>query len=97
MSDKIRVNYQQLAEMADICQKTSENLEQVVSNIRTIAQGMTSEALVGDVGQAFSDALSGPFTSSVKKLSEKFKEVAGDIRSAITDMQAADRTAGSNF
>jgi len=97
MSDKIRVNYEALEEMANICMANYENLNNVLNNIRQIANGMTSEALVGDVGQAFSDALTGPFASSVKKLGEKFKEVSDDIHGAIDDMKSADSTAGGNF
>ncbi|NSW52358.1 MAG: WXG100 family type VII secretion target [Anaerolineae bacterium] len=97
MAEKIRVNYEALEEMANICMKNYENLEQVLTNIRQIANQLTSEALVGDVGQAFSDALTGPFSNSVKKLGEKFKEVSDDIHGAINDMKSADSTAGGNF
>lgn len=97
MADQIRVNYEALQEMSDICLATYENLDNVLNNIRQIANGMTSEALVGDVGQAFSDALTGPFSASVKRLAEKFKEISDDIRQASDDMKSADSSASSNF
>jgi len=97
MADQIKVNYEALEEMAALCQKNSENLEATLSRIKEIANGMTTEALVGDVGMSFSEALLGPLHNSTKKLSDKFIEVAGDIRGAMEDMRDADETARAGF
>lgn len=97
MSERIRVNYPALQEMAQHCDSVAERLVQTVQMGRKVAGDMNNGALVGDTGEAFSAALAGPFTSSVMKLSMKFREVARDIRGAIADMQAADRDAGGNF
>ena len=61
------------------------------------ADQIRNDALKGDVGETFADALSGPFVQSATRLGEKFKEVAADIRAAMEDMRAADQGAGSNF
>ncbi len=97
MADVIKVNYEALEEMAALCQKNAENLEGTLTRIKEIANGMNSEALVGDVGMAFSEALLGPFSNSITKLSEKFTVVSNDIRSAMDDMRQADEKAKSGF
>lgn len=98
MSEQIRVNYQALDEMARQCDKVSDHLLNTTVNLMSkIAAEMNDGALVGDLGESFSSALTGPFTASINKLGMKFEEVAGDIRGAMSDMQAADRDAGTNF
>lgn len=97
MAEQIRVNYEALEDMAALCQKNAENLETTLSRIKEIANGMTTEALVGDVGMAFSEALLGPFSNSIQKLSDKFTDVSKDIRDAMEDMRQADEIAKSGF
>ena len=53
--------------------------------------------MVGDAGEAFSNALNTAFVPAVTKLSQKFGEVSDDVKKAIQDMQAADKRAGSAF
>jgi uncharacterized protein YukE len=98
MNDKIRVNYQELEEFAKRCDAiASRILESHVPFVKKNADEIRNEALKGDVGETFADALSGPFVQGSTKLGEKFKEVAADIRAAMEDMRAADQGAGSNF
>jgi len=98
MAEKIRVNYQALQEMAQLCSKTAQFLEEsTVKKATNAGQQMANGALVGEVGEAMADALRGPFSSSVKKLGAKFEEISRDIRMAIRDMRAADRDAAGQF
>jgi uncharacterized protein YukE len=98
MNDKIRVNYQELEEFAKRCDDVgSLILEQQIPFVKKNADQIRNEALKGDVGETFADALAGPFTQGASRLGEKFKEVAADIRAAMEDMRAADQGAGSNF
>ncbi|MCB2179501.1 WXG100 family type VII secretion target [bacterium] len=97
MNDQIRVNYGALEDMAQHCTKVAEKLSQTQQMAMKIAAEMSNGALVGDTGEQFSAALSGPFSSAVLRLMGKFLEVSGDIRGAIADMQAADRGASANF
>jgi uncharacterized protein YukE len=57
---------------------------------------MQNGALVGKHGDVYVTAL-GLFFTKVMKLSEKYREVANDIRNAAADMQRADGAAGANF
>jgi uncharacterized protein YukE len=97
MSEKIRVNYPALLEMAKHCEMVANRLNETAAMGQKIAQMMNNGALVGDPGEIFSSALQGPFVSRVQKLSAKFTEVSSDIKQAVNDMQTADRAAGSKF
>lgn len=98
MAEKIRVNYQALEEMAQLCDKTAQLLEDsTIKKASDAAQQMANGALVGEVGETLGDALRGPFSTSVKKLQAKFEEIGRDIRAAIRDMKSADSEAAGKF
>lgn len=96
MSEKIRVNYPALEDMAKHCQMAAERLQQTAASSQKIAGQMQNGALVGEAGNIYVQAL-GIFYQRVMKLSAKFTEEAADIRAAIGDMRQADNTAGNNF
>lgn len=97
MADKIKLNYPAMEEMAQHIKGVQQRLGQTTQLAKSIAQEMQGGALVGDAGEAFVNALNSAFIPSVNKLSQKFAEVADDIKKAIQDMQAADKRAGSAF
>ena len=90
MPDMIKLDYEAMRDMSRQCKATAQRLLETVNMAQQIAQRMQGGALVGDAGEAFSNALSGSFCPSVKRLSEKFEEVSKDIEGAIHDMQEAD-------
>jgi len=96
MADRIRVNYPALEDMAKHCEMVAQRLAQTADTSKKIASQMQNGALVGEPGEAFSQAL-GLFFQRVIKLSNKYHEVANDIKQAIADMRAADQKAGSKF
>ncbi len=96
MADKIRVNYPALEDMAKHMQASADRLTQTVALANKIAGQMQNGALVGDAGEVYCQAL-GIFSQRVTKLSEKYMEEANEIRQAMSDMQQADNSAGSNF
>jgi WXG100 family type VII secretion target len=97
MADKIRLNYPQMEEMAQHLKMVQQRLLQTTRLARSAAQEMQGGAMVGDAGEAFANALNTAFVPAVTKLSQKFGEVSDDIKKAISDMQAADKRAGSAF
>ncbi len=98
MAEKIRVNYEDLNEMAQLVDRAAKHLQENTAKLaQQAANEMNEGTLTGDVGEAFASALNGPFTASVNKLGQKLEEVANDIRAAIRDMQAADRDAAGQF
>lgn len=96
-SDKIKMNYAAMDEMAAHCQKVAERLLQTVELGKKVASEMNNGALVGETGSTFAAALSGPFATAIGKLSAKFGEEAEDIKKAIEDMKKADSSAGAQF
>jgi len=97
MSDKIKLNYPQMEEMAKHLEDVKQRLQQTIQLAKTSAQVMQGGALVGDAGEAFANALNTAFIPGVTKLSDKFGEVSNDIKTAISDMKSADKQAGSAF
>jgi WXG100 family type VII secretion target len=97
MSDKIKLNYPQMQEMAKHLKGVQTRLLQTNRFAKTVANDMQGGALVGDAGEAFATALSNTFIPAVNKFAEKFKEIADDIEKAISDMQSADKDAGAQF
>ena len=96
MSDKIRVNYPALEDMAKHLQTSSDRLMQSVALSNKIAGQLQNGAMVGDAGEIVVQAF-GIFSQRVTKLGEKYMEVANEIRQAMSDMRAADNDAGSKF
>lgn len=95
-SEKIRVNYPALEDMAKHCDQAAQRLQQTASLAGKISAQMQNGALQGEFGETFVQAL-GVFSQKVNKLATKFTEEAGDIRGAMSDMRAADQKAGSKF
>ena len=91
MAEKIRLNYPAMEEMAKYCDYANQQVLQTMNEGLRIARQMRDGAMVGDAGEAFASALEGPYKNGCSKLAEKLKEISGDIRAAIADMQAADR------
>jgi len=96
MADQIRTNYQALDDMAKQCDAVSNRLAQTASVAQKIVGQMQNGALIGKHGDVYTQAM-GMFFTKVMRLSEKYREVANDIRSAAQDMQRADSTAGQKF
>lgn len=96
MSDKIRVNYPALEDMAKHCTMVQQQLQQTAQLATKISAQMQNGALVGKPGDAFVQALA-QLSARTMKLSGKFGEVANDIKQAMADMQAADSAAGGKF
>jgi len=96
MADIIRTNYQALEDMAKQCDTVAQRLAQSAGLAQKIAGQMQNGALIGKHGDVYTQAL-GMFFSKVMKLSEKYREVAKDVRAAAQDMQRADSTAGHKF
>ena len=96
MSDKIRVNYPALEDMAKHCQMVAQHLQTTAAMANKMAAQMQNGALVCRPGDTFEQAI-GQLQQRTMKLSGKFIEVSNDIKQAVSDMQAADSTASGNF
>lgn len=96
MADQIRTNYAALEDMAKQCDTVANRLSQTAGMAQKIVGQMQNGALVGKHGDIYTQAM-GLFFTKVMRLSEKYREIASDIRNAAADMQRADSTAGQKF
>lgn len=97
MADIIKMNYEAMQEMAAHCKNTSQRLTETAKLAAQLANQMQNGALVGDAGEAFSNALTSAFSPAVGRLAQKFLEIAGDIEGAMADMRTSDGKAGGQF
>jgi len=97
MSDKIKMNYPAMEDMAKHFKDLSQYLKDTQNEMASIASKMSGGALVGDAGEQFTDALLSHFLPALKRLEEKCVELSWDVQGAMVDMRDADNSAGSNF
>ncbi|MBA4384309.1 MAG: hypothetical protein C0410_06205 [Anaerolinea sp.] len=96
MTEKIRMNYAAVEDMAKHLQMVEQQLRQTAQNAQKWAQTMQNGAMQGPTGESFAQAL-GVFSQKVNKLAEAFHEEHSDVRKSMAEMQRADTTAGQNF
>jgi WXG100 family type VII secretion target len=90
MQDEIKMDYPLMEEMVRTFQSGRETLQDTSTELTNIADKMEQGALLGDAGEAFSEALRGTLLSAVTKLSEKFEELENDIKYAVDQMRQAE-------
>ena len=92
MSEFNKMNYAQMQAMAASFGKAQQQLDETISVVNTIAEQLEAEALIGEGGTAFVDALRTGLVPSVTRLSAKMLELQGDVQRAEEDMRLADRS-----
>lgn len=97
MADLIQMNYAMVQEMSQKCTQTAQLLQDTMREINQIAEQLDSGVLVGRAGQALSGGLRSRLNPSINRLQEKFREIAGDLMGALSDLQSSDRKAGGYF
>jgi len=96
-NDKIKLNYDQADKMAKTFKAGSQQIQQTIQEMNKIAQTMSEGALLGQGGQAFVEAIQTKLCPSLKKLSDKYIELEGDVHAAIKFMQQADAESKKQF
>lgn len=90
MSDRIRMNFDLMDEMARAFGEGAQVLEEVFAEVNAIASMLEDGALLGQAGEAFSAGCRGPLAGSISQLKNKFEELKTDIETAKQEMLAAD-------
>ncbi len=91
MADIIKMNYGQMEEMAQAFAQGAQQLESTISEMNNIAQMLENGGLIGEAGDAFTDALRSALIPAINRLMDKFTELQGDVLGAMQDMQQADQ------
>jgi len=97
MADKIKIDYQLADEMVKTFQQGSEQLQQTLREMQGIASTMEGGALLGNGGNAFTDAIRTKLCPAIDKLNQKFLEMAKDVEFAANKMREADERSGKMF
>lgn len=92
MSDIIKMDYGMMREMAQTFLQGANQLDETMSEMKSIAQALEGGALLGRGGDAFVDAINTKLCPSINRLKDKFEELAQDVLKAMEDMQSADNT-----
>jgi uncharacterized protein YukE len=97
VADLIQMDYDAVMEMAKIAKNTSEELEELVSQLNAIVDEMEGGVLMGRGGRAICDGLRERLAPATSRLSAKFGEINGDLLGALSDLRDSDQEAGGRF
>lgn len=98
MSDQeIKLNYAMAEEMANVFKQGTEQLQDTMQEMQTLANILESGALKGRGGTAFVEAIRNRLSPAMARLTDKFQELEGDVKAAIEAMREADSSSESKF
>lgn len=97
MSDEIKLNYDLAEEMAKTFNAGTEQLQDTMQELQSIANVLDQGALRGRGGAAFVEAIRNKLCPSLARLTDKFKEMEQDVQAAVAAMREADNTSRGKF
>lgn len=97
MADLIQMDYDAVMQMAQIAKATSEELEELASQLNGIVDEMDGGVFLGRGARVIADGLRERLSPAVSRLSAKFGEINGDLLGALTDLRDSDSEAGGRF
>jgi len=97
MPEKSGMNYQTMREMNKEFTAAQAQLQDTLTAVKKLGKDIEGGALQGQAGQTFQAALNGPLTKALQKLSEKMKELAGDIEGARAFYEDGEKKSQSRF
>lgn len=97
MADLIQMDYDAVQQMAQIAKATSEELEELASQLNGIVDEMEGGIFLGRGARIICDGLRERLSPSVSRLAAKFGELNGDLLGALTDLRDSDSEAGGRF
>lgn len=92
MSDIIKMDYPKMEAMRQSFVSGADVLEDVQKRVIELSKKAEGGVFLGEAGETFSNALSFKLYTSVRKLRDKFEELAEDIQAAVDSMEAADNS-----
>ncbi len=97
MTDEIRVVYEDMEEMRRAFRQGMEQLEETMQDMQSVANTLEDGALLGDGGEAFTQAIRGRLAPAIARLADKFKELDTDVGVAVAYARRADRESAGKF
>lgn len=97
MAEKIKMNYPLMEEMARTFLQGVEQLQDTNQEMQSIANTLEDGALLGQGGEAFTEAIRSKLAPAITRLTDKFQELAQDVQKAMQDMQQSDTSTERMF
>jgi len=97
MPEKVRMNYDTMRSMTKEFKAAQQQLEETIKAVTKLGSQMEGGGLQGQAGDTFRGAINGPLVKSLKKLSAKMSELAGDVDGARAKLEDGVKTAKSRF
>jgi len=95
--DVIKLDYELADEMIATFQQGVEQLQDTMQEMQHIANMLEEGALLGQGGQAFTDAIRNKLAPALSRLTDKFQELSEDVKAAKQYMMEADRESKAQF
>ncbi len=93
----VRMNYDSMEQMKNAFGQAHQQMEQTIVEMEKIAKTLEDGTLLGLAGDAFRDAIRSKLNKRLKVLSDKMKEMEGDIQGAVVATRDGVSTAQSRF
>ena len=100
MADEIRMDYELMDNMKRAFVESAKQLETTLAEVQSIANdlegsGSNDGALLGDGGQAFTEAIRVKLSPAISRLRDRFESLGERVDKAKAEMQAADQQKAS--
>lgn len=96
-TDIIKLDYGLAEDMINTFKQGVEQLQDTMQEMQSLANTLEEGALLGQGGDAFTDAIRGKLCPAIAKLTDKFNELADDVAQAVRFMQEADKASKGQF
>jgi WXG100 family type VII secretion target len=97
MAEDIKVVYADCETMVAAFKDGSEQLQDVMTELQSIANLMSDGALIGQAGTTYVEIIRNQMSPALTRLTEKFTELANDVQKAIDIQRAADEQVASSM
>lgn len=92
-----KMNYDAMEEMASVFRASAQQLDETIMVMTGISANLEGGAMLGEAGQALSDAIQQSLNKSVGRMRDKMTELENDIKGAVAYMRDGVDTARSRF
>jgi WXG100 family type VII secretion target len=93
----VQMDYDMMEDMARLFRDGSQQLEDTMRTMQSIAGRLEDGALLGRAGDAMAEALRERLNSRIQRLQEKLDELNLDVYGALVDLRDGDTEAASRF
>lgn len=93
----LKLVYQTAEDMEERLKQAVAGLQELISDMESIANAMEQGDLLGAAGEAFANGIRGPLTNGINQLIEGYQDGARYVRQEIEDHKAAESQSAGLF